>query len=87
MSMRIYLEVLSSFDFIIAASTRDSECVRVSVRLKGRCQNPNRSRNRDRFREQSAAQRSRKAKGFAEHGSVEQSGAERKPLKLALIVE
>ena len=29
MSMRIDLEVLSSFDFIITTSTSDSECVRV----------------------------------------------------------
>ena len=29
MSMRIDLEVLSSFDFIITTSTRDGECVRV----------------------------------------------------------
>ena len=45
MSMRIDLQVLSSFDFIMTTSTGDSECMRVresvSVRLKGRCPNPN----------------------------------------------
>jgi len=32
-SMRIDLEVLTSFDFIITTSTSDSECLTVSVGL------------------------------------------------------
>ena len=44
MNMRIDLG-LNSFDFITATSTSDGECmwvyVGVSVRLKGRCPNPN----------------------------------------------
>ena len=35
--MRIDLEVLNPFDLIITTSTSDSE----SMRLKGRCPNPN----------------------------------------------
>ena len=40
-SISLNLTVLNSVDHAIATSTSDSECVRVSVRLKSKCPSPN----------------------------------------------